>query len=197
MRIIEGSRVSKIINPINKKRFKSKKPQIEKKKDIKWLGEYKDNINFQMKVVTTTFLENVAREILDCARNNNDCLTVEDLYLPLGIPPRTYYEWTERFPEFKEIHQTAVLILGSKREKGGLKRKLDSGLVNSSMHQYNQRWRESIEWRHSLREKEKGNSASNITVIMGDLDEGCEKPTPEQVAAKVRKRENITTKYER
>jgi len=185
--------MGKTLNNSKKRTIRSKKPHSPKEEPI-WLGEYRSFVDFEMKVVTQSFLEKLAKHILQEAMHNDDYLAVEDLYITLGIPEKTYYEWTERFEFFREAHKQAVRMIGLRREKGGLKRKFDSGIVSSSMHQYNKRWEKAAEWKAALRQKEEA-SKGNITVILEKYPESESVPlkkSPEEVAVKSRMKSHIS-----
>ena len=134
---------------------------LDKKTPV-WLGEYRNNKDFKMKVVTQSFLEKYADEIIQKAYNDDNFFTVEDLYLFFGIPKATYYDWIKKFPFFREAHDYAKLIIGRRREKHGIMREWNT---LGSMAQYNDRWKESDEWKASLKEKQE-NKESGIKVVL-------------------------------
>jgi len=131
------------------------------------------------------------------AYNNEDCITLTDLYLDLGIPSKMYYQWVKDYEFFEQAHEQARSLIGRRREKNGLKRKFDAGMVSYTMPVYDQLWKEVLELRSSLKEKEKGATAQNITVLMDKVEDSPMVPSrsPEEVV-KQSSRQNKHPKYE-
>lgn len=157
--------------PVNiPKNLKAKKLQPPKEPP-KWVGEYRNLRDFEMKVVTLNSLHILADHILSEAYNNENCITAGDLYLDLGIPERTYYDWVSKYDFFRDAHNQAIRLIGRRREKNGLQRKFDAGLVNATMPMYDKVWREAAEFRASLQNKDKSESQGTITVVMSSFDD--------------------------
>jgi len=176
-------KVHKIPKPIINEN--SIKKDDEKKMPI-WLDEYINHRNHEKKIVTKNFLEEYAANMIKETYDNPNYITVEDLYMELGIPEGTYYKWIERYPFFREAHEYACRNLGRKREKKGLVREWDT---LGSMYQYSPRWQKGEEWRSSLRQKE-NKAKGDITVILEKFSESESVPlkkSPEEVAESVRK----------
>lgn len=127
-----------------------------------------DMITFKRKPVSEAYLKIFAAEMVDWFMNNRD----EDNLLPLkhslflrkkGIHKGTYYRWLEVCDILKKAHEFALMVIGDEREVGGLKRKLDPGMVIKTMAHYDEDWRKLEEWRSKMGE---GKSVGNITVRM-------------------------------
>lgn len=174
--------MKKTPNP-SKKSPKGTTKRRTKKAPVKWLEEYKDCFSLKTKPVTEHFIDRFFSDLIQQAISDDDLLTIESYYLYKGVDPDTYYGWVNKYPVAKKLHQVALYMIGSKREKGGLKRKYDPSMVSSSMPLYNERWKELLEWKTLLKEKEH-KARGNVTVVLEEFKDVDSRPTPEEVARK-------------
>jgi len=152
-------------NPQHSKKREKKTKTLQAIKPV-WVCEYRNYKTGEDKLVILEGLKEYAMWIVKKALEDDQCYTVEDLFVDEGIPVRTYYTWIERYDFFREAHNNALVIIGRRREKKGLTREWDS---LKSMDQYNKRWRDSEEWRSSLKQKE-DNATGKVTVVMQPFD---------------------------
>ena len=62
-------------------------------------------------------------------------------------------------------YRAALQIIGDRREVGGLKKKLDPGMISTTMPHYDQDWKDLAEWRSKLT-KDEQEGKGNVTIVM-------------------------------
>lgn len=77
-------------------------------------------------------MNQLCEDLLEEAINNEDFLTLHDIYLFCGMSNQTAAENKERFPQFSDAIGQCRRIIGARRERGGLKGKLDAGIVKKA-----------------------------------------------------------------
>lgn len=143
--------------------------QSEKAANKKY--EYSDYycvFSFKRRPVNIAFIEKLTQEYIDWA-NKTDSLVLSDFYNDLGITLSTFQGWLEKHECLSIAHKYAKRKVGNRREKGGLTKKLDSGMVERSMPMYEDSqsinsWTELKEWSTKLNEKEQ--DRQNQVVVM-------------------------------
>jgi len=96
----------------------------------------------------------------------DDSLVLEDFFLDRGIPEMTYRDWKKRNELFGLRYQVAKANVGSRREKGALKRSYSERMVLTSMAKFDRSWGELEEWRSGLKTKEQAAGNRDIKVVM-------------------------------
>jgi hypothetical protein len=109
--------------------------------------EYNEFFSGRLIPVSEAFVEKIAQELVIWAHSNDDALILSEFYLSRGIAPKVFHRWMEKFPVVKEAHDTALEIIGNRREKGGLNYKLHAGMVMYSAPLYKPQWKDLHEWR--------------------------------------------------
>jgi len=110
-------------------------------------------------------LDMMGEELLKWA-STDDALVLEDFFLDRGIPEMTYRQWKKRNALFGLRYETAKAKLGSRREKGGLKRSYSERIVLTSMPKFDHSWTELEEWRSGLRTVEQAAGKADVKVVM-------------------------------
>ena len=185
---------------------KNKKPieRKDRKPPIRIIDEYFDMFHFKQVPVSEGFIDRLFSDLVKEAYNDKEMLTLEDFYLKRGLSPDSYYKWVKKYPQAQRAHDVALLAIGNRRERGGLTRKYDSGLVSQSMAHYSKRWKQGIEWRESLKQKE-NDKGGNITVVMAPFDDDTltksesvtlrSSKSPEEVAREVKRRTIVPKQF--
>lgn len=132
----------------------------------KYLEEYRDCFTFTMRPLTQAFLDRISSELIQWATHNEDALKVSQFYLSKGIPMNTYYNWLEKYPDFKEAHEIAMQLIGNRREVGGLKRKFDAGIVSYTMSHYDKTWKDMAKEKSELKMAEAAENKNETKVII-------------------------------
>ena len=182
--------------PQHNTKRKSKTKESSPKQPL-WMCEFRNYKTNKPQLVTQTFLDNLIPHIIKEAYENENYSTVEDIFLELGVPQTTYYDWTREYKALREAHNYAKLIIGRRREKHGIKREWDT---LGSMSQYNDRWKSIEEWRSALKNKEEKESGIKVVLVKEFDDPSITKSesdaltlSPEEVASKIKK--STSTSY--
>lgn len=96
----------------------------------------------------------------------DDSIVLEDFFRERGIPEMTYRYWKKQNELFRLRYETAKGNVGSRREKGALKRSYSERMVLTSMPKFDKSWSELEEWRSGLRSKEQAAGKGDIKVVM-------------------------------
>ena len=80
-------------------------------------------------------IEHLAGEIIKWS-NDDDSLVLGDFYADHGFSNMDAIEWDERSPLWKRSRAIAKTKIGARRERKGLQKLLDSGIVRSTLARY-------------------------------------------------------------
>lgn len=145
---------------------KKKKPK-NRLLPFKYLDEYRELFTMRMKPVSESFLQQIAGELLAWAYNNKDALILRDFFHDKGIPARSAARWAQKHQVLKQAMEEAKYMLGSRREKGAVKREYEPGMIRAVQHQYDPEWRKDEIWRAELKQKQDERSSQiKLEVIM-------------------------------
>ena len=173
----------------------------DKKKPAQKFDFYKSLHTWQDVPVTDNWKDALAQELFLWARDNEEAYKMSQFYLERGIHYRDFDRWCQTHEHLKTAKEAALILIGNRREIGGLKRKLDAGIVVKSMCRYDIEWKELAEWYAKLKSDNDNRPETKIIVMeqynppTTPLDEPLDEPTPltpdaptpEQVARKARK----------
>ena len=82
-----------------------------------------------------------------------ECFILEEFLESQKMSQQFYGMLKERSPRLAAMHDFAMMVLGNRRERGGMTGTLNAGLVDRSQHMYSKRWEEGIEKREEIRAK--------------------------------------------
>lgn len=169
---------------------KTKQPSYnETKKTTKvvFLDEYRNLNTWKMTHINQAFIDAFARDMLAWASDHDKAqLKISDFYLERGVSNDTMMRWIRKFDNLKDAYDAAKMIIGNRREKGGLKNYYNASLVATSMVHYDPEWREFYEWKSKLRQNNEQYEEKKMVIELRNFNEES-KPTPEEVASKVRR----------
>ncbi len=116
--------------------------------------------------------ERLAREYMEWA-DLETSLVLADFRLDKKICVPTWLKIVKEFSCLAEAHRYAKERLASRRERGAMIRKFDSGFVLRTMPIYSDEFKELEEWRSNLSKKEDDSGGTKIVVIerMPDVPE--------------------------
>lgn len=200
--------MSKTPNPKPKEIKVNKKLSPENNSEVKpvFIGEYYNLHTRQMSPMTERFVEREAQKLMDWAMLE-DSLRISDYTDSQGYAPQVYYSWVKKFPAIQLAHEFALRRIGSRREHGALTRKFNEKVVSWTLGQYDQVFKE--EMMAIARMKEEFNKNPDIKVIVEHIpsqdsveqlysveadQEEEDKPTPAEVAMKVRRNTRLRMK---
>jgi hypothetical protein len=118
--------------------------------------EYTDMFTMKQKPYNEAFINRICQEGLQWAIHDPDALILEEFFLKLGIPQRTWSRWKQRWPQFDEAVIEMKTAIAIRREKGWLVRKLAPDTTRS-LPLYSKKWKKLEEWRAGLRNKDNDN----------------------------------------
>lgn len=169
-----------------KKKNSSMKKNDNKKPSYKF-DHYKSLHTWQDTPVTDNWKDQLAQDLFLWARDNEEAYKMSQFYLAKGINNRDFARWCETHEHLKMAKEAALVLIGNRREIGGLKKRLDATIVLTSMAKYDPEWKELAEWRAQLKSESENKSETKI-IVMEQYNPPVkeDKPTPEQVARKAR-----------
>ena len=69
-----------------------------------------------------------------------DSLEITDFAMEMKLRRATLYEWADKYPDIKDALNHARLMIGSRRRKGAMMKKLDGSYAYRDMHCYDPEW---------------------------------------------------------
>ena len=167
--------VSQKADPIAKQRF---------------YNEFRSIKTGQMTPITESYLRDIALEVIRWAEENDNALKLVPFYRSKGISSHTLRKWLDQYPFLKEAHEEAILIIGDRREIGAIKKMYAENSIHFMMPKYDPDWKEMTQWRAELKSKADAVATANAILTAREIDvemPAFNKPTPEEVAGKVRR----------
>ena len=102
------------------------------------------------------------------AKNDPEALTFEQFLGENNISWRRWDDWRRRKPILEEAYHHALMLIGVRREKGGLSREIEVSMATRNMGFYSKIWRATKEWESKLNQDKEDKSAT-INVVLPDL----------------------------
>jgi len=123
-----------------------------------------DDFTFQKAGSFELFLQQLAVEWVDWTIANEDVLTFGQFYIRKKVARTTFQGWTARNENLLKAQEFVRLILGVRRELGGLHKKLDTQMVVKSMSLYDEEWKTLETWRATMATNIVG-AGGGVTVV--------------------------------
>lgn len=130
-----------------------------------WQDEYLSLADMKMKPVSENTLNELASQLITWANEAEDVYSMSAFLRLKMLRWSTFYNWLEKSKKLQAAYEYALLVLGERRERGGLTRKLDSGMVSYTMAHYDPKWKKLAEWRAKLKQENDPGTESKIVVI--------------------------------
>lgn len=111
--------------------------------------------------------------IIECI-HNEDILTFTDFLFSKGLFRDQFNTLAEKFPCLADAKKIAMEAIANRREKSGLRKKLDTQMILASMSMYSPEWKALAEWKSQLNKQEE-QKPSVINVIMEPFNAITEK----------------------
>lgn len=146
------------------KKAKKSKPIIEMHpltNNRTWLECMQDNA-FMMFPEKDGWRNRFIYTLLEWA-SKEDSLDITDFPLEMKMHRSMFYRWIEKWPDIKQAHETAKLMLATRRRKGALTRKFDKDVVFKDLHKYDSEWLE-INKYHSDMKKDEDKQAHTFII---------------------------------
>lgn len=126
--------------------------------------EYRNMNTFRIYPVTVEYIEQVALELIEWAKDDCRALKISQFFTRQGISTTTVKKWRDKSPVFDEAYVYAKQIIGDRRETGAIENEYDSGMIRSSMPIYDDEWKMNEEWRSKL--KDQSGQMGNVKVVI-------------------------------
>ena len=127
--------------------------------------EYFDWNMFEKKFIGPTTAIDIARLLINWAKLPTS-LKVVDFFVEHGFHHTDIMRLCKKYKSLEQAYSQAVVIVGSRREKGGLQNDLNSAIVLSSMSMYDQKWKDDAEWKASIRKDNRDEKGTVIVQMM-------------------------------
>jgi len=96
----------------------------------------------------------------------DDSLEITDFAIEMKMRRQTIYEWANKYPDIKDALDHARLIIGSRRRKGAMTKKLDGIYAYRDMHMYDPEWHAINKYHSEMKTEE---SKQSHTFIINDV----------------------------
>lgn len=150
----------------------------KKKKPIKANDRYDDLFILRERPISETIARRIADELVEWAINDPDALKYVDFLVAKKINPSTFSKWTKRFEFLAEAKKLALMVIGSRREKGAIKNKYNANMIIKRMGHYDPSWWSDEVQRAELRartnQKHEGDVTYKIVVDSYKEEDGKE-----------------------
>lgn len=187
----ENQESEKLVKPSATAKFKKYNEEITDKKPPLWVQSYRNCFDWNLHNVNERFIEQFFTDLVTEARDNEDMLTLGEFYLKKGVPNYTFQQWVKRFEFAATCTTHAKSLIGIRREKGALKKELDSSLVLRSMPLYDEDYKNLREWEAKLTKESHSDKQINVMIQQVESsplvsNKGEVKKTVEEIAKSVR-----------
>jgi hypothetical protein len=153
--------------------MKTKKPRAKKANTTKKPPESPSILSdvffslrdMAMKPYSENYVLGIVKIMTDQVLNDEDVLTFTTVLKKNLINWHTWDSWCKKYPFAKEAYTMMRVIIGERREVGGLKRKLDSGMVSYTMAAYDPNWKNLAEWRAKLKQEAETPTEAKVVII--------------------------------
>lgn len=118
---------------------------INNSKDMKLLTtsetwcEFVNNDTFMLFPSKHDWRQRFIYTLLEWARKD-DSLEITDFAIEMKMRRTTLYRWADEYPDLKDALDFARLMIGSRRRKGAMQKKLDGTYAYRDMHMYDPEW---------------------------------------------------------
>lgn len=164
---------------------------VESNVELMFYGEHYSVHTKQYHPTTKRFIELEADRLVQWA-DQEDSLMIQDFWLRAGYSDYSFYNWVDKFPEFKHAHEYAMARLGSRRELGAMTRKFDPSTIHRTLGAYNKIWKQETV---ALAKMKEDAAANETKVLVIERFPELPSKTPEEVAWAVHKATGDAREY--
>lgn len=153
---------------------KTPKPTISKgcnpkQGDQNWKAKYKF---WNQKGIPVACLDDKAEEMLETVLENERIITLNELCIMHHVQPKKVSRFCEISEKFKDIMTYIRAIIGTRREKQTLAKKMDYNCMRHMQGMYDPEWKAQEQYFANLKAlQEKNNHASDIHLYMDSYKE--------------------------
>lgn len=116
---------------------KKKTVIVEKKPFGQWMS-------WRIIPLTEQSANRLAETLINWVHDTPEALCFDHFLEVHCLNKSTYYQWLAKFEILKDAHEQAIMILGRRREEGGLKNVYNTAIVKFTMPYYNKKLNEHI-----------------------------------------------------
>lgn len=116
---------------------------------------------------TNAMIETLADEYMDTVREDEEILTIYDYVVKKGVTQSVWYDYIKKYPVLAEAHDFVKMCIAARRERGAMKRTLDSSAVFKAQSFYSPTYKEALRFNSELRLKDEDiPSNQKLTIVM-------------------------------
>ena len=145
------------------------KPITTPKKSPKFYPNGEKYFFLKKRPINDAIIDEYAKDYIEWGLNNDDALRLQDFPLSIGMYPKSFRNLMERHEGLRNAHAVVREAIASRREKGAISRKYDSGMIKPVQAHYADEWKAIGEWNAKLKEKEEESKKQNITVVIDKM----------------------------
>jgi hypothetical protein len=134
---------------------------------VSWI--HKDLLSWREMPVTETYMDRISTDLHKWIEDKPECLMIEEFLHSIKMSYDFYSTMKERSPRLQSAHDYAMMVLGIRRERGGLTNNLNAGLVERSQHAYSRTWKNAMIERDKSKAQEQANAQGIVTVMIPDF----------------------------
>lgn len=146
------------------KKVDKKKKSIKKDSYLSKLLGWRDMHSYYTKRINEQTIDRIISELMHWVEEDPDALTLDQFLFAKKISWNLWDNWKKKYPQLKDAHEHVKLAFAFKREVGALKGEFNASIASLALPHYSRTWKEVIEWRESLKDKDKG--TGNVTVLI-------------------------------
>jgi len=124
------------------------------------------------------FYEELAKKMITWAKKKDSeedsQIIFHDFLDENDLSAETLGEWIKKSPVLAKAYKHTLRLIGANRERGALRRRLDSSVVIKSMPIYSDEWKKLLEWQSKLND-DSSKQGTTIKVVMPEIPKIDEK----------------------
>lgn len=112
------------------------------------------SVGLESNAYPITYRKQIMGELLDYCENEMRRLSIEQFCFAKGLRRATLNDWSDSDPWCKQMLETAVAILASRRYELALFKEVDKDIFKLDQHKYDKSWHDVNEYHAALKRKE-------------------------------------------
>lgn len=137
----------------------------ESKSGVRVLEMYRKAGDWDMHPLTGNGLRDRALRLQIWARDDNSALKLQQFAQKEGISWTTFKHWTERYPEFREAAEYALMCIGNRRETQSRTLPIIKEFLMLTQYKYDPDYREHHKYHAALKEEQLSLKVPDVIVM--------------------------------
>ena len=121
-------------------------------------------VGFRESTIGDRAIIEIGRKMIDWVKDNPKALKLSNYFHQQGISMRTANRWCNRIPLFGALYETAMNMIGDRREELALVRAIDCSMVMRTMHLYDFDYKKSLPWLESIKNNDIQNKQQIVII---------------------------------